>query len=164
LGADPIFQSSRSREFFDTDLPAKGILAVYVVVNNETSDSTFLVARECFSLRGGTNVDDRSAPRSTAPGTVITWAGAVLISLPIALIGGGIVVEADNIQINYRRKALQAQSVAPGQSTSGFLYFQVPQDPKQRPRRWILHLEAKPLTSSQPWTVDATFPDGKDLP
>ena len=73
-------------------------------------------------------------------GLAVTAVGSVLLSLPALFIGMKMVSDADNIEQNFAIKELKRQTVSPGQSAGGFVYFQLPDAADERPDRWLMRI------------------------
>ncbi|MCC5828653.1 MAG: hypothetical protein JJU36_04325 [Phycisphaeraceae bacterium] len=137
LGAHMVADRNESRKYFGTSLRSRGIMAVHITVENN-SDRSLIVQQQDFSLRGAIRHHDREAAAATGPGTTVAWTGAVLGSLPIAMLGAGMAVSADNIQTNLEKKALITDTLSPGAATRGFVYFSLPSQAREAAQTWEL--------------------------
>jgi hypothetical protein len=160
IGADPIFDSSVSRQYFDRDLPSAGILPVYVVVQNVSHGKAILVDREQFTVRGTTAVQDvnavTSGSESTGKALALVGAGGVL-----GLVGAGMYVDARNVDANFQRQFLEAQTVSPGESSSGFVYFNIASAAGNRPGQWVVHAQLQEAGTSNLVPIEVTISNNR---
>ena len=145
--------------FFVTPSRLKNVRSI-VTVENHNSPSSFLVAKEQFSLRaggieasGGLRRDQLS---SEIPGEVVALAGAALISFPILFFGTKLISDASVVQHNFAVKELQPKTISAGEATRGFVYFQFPKG-STISGRWTLHFEAQDLTTKRVKSFDLAF-------
>lgn len=157
LGADPITDTSTTRKYFDRDFPGEGILPVYVVVENKTPETTFLVFPDQFTLAGAVRERGGIGKAGEDAGSAVGWTGAALVSLPVALIGMGIAVNSANAESNFQRKTLQRRTLSPGQSTCGFVYFRMPSGSRDTAFPGLLRMDVEALQTKTKWTVITTL-------
>jgi hypothetical protein len=128
VALDPFVESSRTKEYFDIDAVANGIAILHVRVVNNTSNQTFLVEKKDFQLvRGvaGANLtgNGKKIESSDAAGNAIGWVGALAVS-PVLLITASVMVShSTEIQRNFTGKEMGDQTLSPGESMEGFIYF-----------------------------------------
>jgi hypothetical protein len=126
IGVRPMSAPNELVQYFGTDLIAAGVLPVYVRVENDGEDATYLVQPDRFSLRArageirpGTNYDARQQD----PGDETARAGVVAFSVPLIVAGNAMISRASEVQRNLEMKELRSRTVSPGHATAGFLYF-----------------------------------------
>jgi hypothetical protein len=125
VALDPFVERERTKEFFHIDALSEGIAILHVRVENRTADQTFLVQKTNFRLLSGEAdadliADDKKIKRSTTAGNVVGWAGMGGASI---LLAGGLVSDSTEIQRNFTSKEMGDQSLSPGESMEGFVYF-----------------------------------------
>jgi hypothetical protein len=128
VALDPFVESERTRQYFDIDAVANGIAILHVRVVNNTADQTFLVEKKDFQLStdGGTNGltgDGKKIERSEAVGDTVGLVGAAAVSLPLLFASMSMVSHSSEIQRNFTGKEMDDQTLSPGQSMEGFIYF-----------------------------------------
>jgi hypothetical protein len=131
ISLDPFVESDRTRKYFGIDVAKDGIGIVYVSVSNSAPDHTFLIQKRDFQLAApgfsaGQNAATQSLQQNKGGAEATAMAGSVLSGLGgIALIGlaSGSVAHATEVQRNFVDKELPDQTLAPGQSMEGFIYF-----------------------------------------
>jgi hypothetical protein len=130
VALDPFVESGRTKEYFDIDAVANGIAILHVRVTNKTTDQTFLVEKKGFQLlrngAEGLTDDGKRVEHSQASANALGITGAVLGGLGgagLMLIGSDIVSHSTEIQRNFTSKEMGDQTLSPGQSMEGFIYF-----------------------------------------
>lgn len=130
MALDPFVEKARAKEYFDIDAVADGIAILHVRVANKTANQTFLVEKKNFRLlrneRGGLTGDGKIIERSQASGSALGVTGAVLGGLGgtgLLLVGSAMVSHSTEIQRNFTSKEMGDQTLSPGQSMEGFIYF-----------------------------------------
>ena len=138
VAVDPYFETSRLKAHFGTDLLARKVLPVLVVLENRDADGGFAVlpSRCALLTEGaaiGAGISDPFALRQKAQAsrTGSIAGGAAIMLFPLAVAAVAPVVEsaqeeyrdARDMQKNLMKLALAVKSVYPGDVNSGFLYF-----------------------------------------
>ena len=131
VALDPFVESARTKQYFDIDAIADGIGILHARVANKTADQTFLVEKKHFQLlasgaAGGWTGDGKKLERDQSAGTATEWAGAVTGGLGgagLMLAGLALTSKATEIQRNFTSKEMGDQTLSPGQSMQGFVYF-----------------------------------------
>jgi len=130
VALDPFVEKARTEKYFDINAVANGIAILHVRVANRTTDRTFLVKKEGFQLvrdgAGGLTGDGKKIERSQATGDALGVTGAVLSGLGgsgLLLVGSAIVSHATEVQRNFTSKEMGDQTLSPGESMEGFIYF-----------------------------------------
>jgi len=116
----------QQKTYFDTELSRSGITPVWVSISNLSTDRTFLFDINEMVLSaphpdntsvspGSASVDDRAA---TALGITDLFVG----SFVLGIIAQSMMTDASNIKKDLVDRGLYSRTLAPGQSTSGFVY------------------------------------------
>jgi len=129
VSVDVVLEGARGRRYFGTDAAAKGIIPVFVRVENITGPGSFLVEKEQFAIaltaantaQFPLNGSVENNP-STAAG-VMAAGGVLLLSGPMLIAGSVLVSTADAVRHAFVEKELRNQSLAPGRSVEGFVYY-----------------------------------------
>jgi len=135
VGVEPVENIKEQKTYFDTDLAAKGFVPVFIVVQNQSSENSFLFEK---SNVGYTGISKNSTPDAGSK-----------VGVSMAAVGMGgliamkLITNATHIQQNLLKKEVQSKTLSPGTSVHGFLYIRVP---KEGPRQKI-HLQV-PITKS----------------
>lgn len=155
LGIEPMFDRETSEQYFEVDMLGRGILPIYVVVENQTPGRTLLVSREQFAVVGANAAGDKNDVASSTPGAVVAWTGAVALSSVGLMVGLAMVADAENIKTNFDRKAMQSQTVSAGSATSGFVFFRIP--PGDPPKQWHLRAALRDTQQASVGPIEATI-------
>lgn len=131
VAVDPFVESERTEKYFDINAVAEGIGIVFVRVSNNTSNQTFIVEKKNFQLvlagsSSDENADTQTIERSTSGGQAVAITGAVVGSfggMAIMFIGGSMISHSMEIQRNFVGKEMPDQTLAPGESMKGFIYY-----------------------------------------
>lgn len=114
--------------YFGTDLLEQGLVPVLVrIENNHPQESVVLLKNQVRLKSGGQPDQDNVAD---ALGTVNRQGSAEMIAggvvcLPLSILGVHFFADSTAIRVNLLKKELKEQTLPPGSSDSGFLYFQV---------------------------------------
>ncbi len=154
IALHPLTNQDESEKYFGQNLLTYNILAIFIVAENKSTTSTFLLSNENFQLGGGNAGGPSEDPEVTTPhpGAVLSL-GAFPILLPLA---GAMLSEAAEIEHNFLAKEFQAETLSPGKKTEGFVYFQLPEKQEDWPQQWILHVEALEVKKKD--TISLTIP------
>ena len=130
VALDPFVEKERTEKFFDMDAVGQGIAILHVRVTNKTADQTFLVKKENVQLvrngAGGLTGGGERTASSQASANTIGITGAVLSGLGgVGLLSAGaaMVSHSTEVQRNLTSKEMGDQSLSPGESMEGFIYF-----------------------------------------
>lgn len=131
--ADPLTDDARAREFFREDLKGIGAAVVYLKAENRSPDAAWLLRLEDMHLAdasgaGGPDGHGEAIEGDFAAANAVGTAGAVLISFPMMFASAKLTSDALVKQKNYIDKEWRNQTLSPGQSAEGFVYFHVPPD------------------------------------
>lgn len=123
VAVDPFVESGRTETYFDLDAVANGIAILHVRVSNQSTGKTFLVEKANFKLipKGADtdlSGDGQKIERSKAVGEVL-----VVVGPGPALVGLAMMSKSTEIERNLIAKELPDQTLSPGQSMEGFIYF-----------------------------------------
>ena len=148
IALDPFVERSRAEKYFDMDAIAKGVAILHVRITNRTLDKTFLVQKKGIHLvpnrAGAAAVEaDEMEPQNTdhkamnittttlyAIGTVSP--ATLVLGVGFGLAGAANTSHSSEIQRNLADKELPDQTLSPGQSMEGFIYF----SPVQKGEDW----------------------------
>lgn len=156
LALTPLNSKQDIKKYFGTNLVAKGILPIYVIVRNVSADNAYIIPADSFQLvkpssRSGNIGSDLDESNFR---TVTSMAGAVLVSPVLLIAGANLAANERIIEHNFERKKFTTDTLRPGQEASGFLYFPIP-DEVEKGDRWRLALMAKEFTGGEKHLVSA---------
>jgi len=130
VSVDAVLDGQRCRKYFSTDALAKGIVPVFVQVENVANPGSVLVEKEQFKIavnaesQGASPLEGEVQHRTTG-GQVIGGVGLLALSAPLIIVGSAMVSTADEIRHNFVAKEFRNQSLSAGRSASGFVYCQM---------------------------------------
>lgn len=165
VAIQPLTNGQESTRYFGTDLLSRGIFAVLVSAENRSPQANFLLSKDRFALRAGqtegSGVSGRGQIASGAGNAVATIGGVAtalgaLGAAPIAIFGLKMRSDEEAIKHSFTTKELPTKTLATGEETHGFVYFQLPQG-HLGPGQWTLHLEAMDLKSKAVTNFDFVF-------
>jgi hypothetical protein len=141
----------RSQKFFGIDAMDNGIAILHVRILNKTANQTFLVKKDNFYLlRNGTQVSTSNLDKdkdSAAPGQVI---GAIGMGSLMGILGVTMVAHATEVQMSFTSKELGDQTLSPGQSTEGFIYFAPVKKGEDWTRATVVQIKLLPTNNQIP--------------
>lgn len=127
VALDPFIENERSKEYFKINATSDGVAILHVRIVNETADQTFLVEKKNFQLTtdqgSGSTGASNKIERSKKDADTILWIGAVTGSLGLFQLGAAMASRSSEIQRNFVSKEMGDQTLSPGQSMEGFIYF-----------------------------------------
>jgi hypothetical protein len=137
---DPFVETARTQQYFGINAASDGIGIIYVQVSNRTTNHTFLVEKKNFQLvplgaASGQNADSTTIKRNSGGGEATVWIGAVsggVGGLALMFAGGSMIAHAAEVQRNFIGKEMPDQTLSPGESMEGFIYFQ----PVKKDKKW----------------------------
>jgi len=150
IGIIPVDDAKEQETYFRTKLSPKGLVPVYVVMQNGRTNGSFLFQKAKITFGSG---GDASGPhvRSTS-GEVMSIVGAGGI---LGIIGAVKMTHASEVEENLIKKEIQSKTVPPGSEMHGFLYVRAPNgSPREK-----IHISL-PVTDSitnQTITFEFTF-------
>lgn len=144
-----ITDESESKTYFGTDLLAADILAVYAIVENRSDGASVVIGQDDFRLGPREAIEGKASQRdglgSQSGGEAVALVGALLLSPVLLVAGAKMMSDASVIKHNMEVDAFRAQTLSPGETGAGFVYFQLPDDSDAWPDRWFLRLDAMDL-------------------
>jgi hypothetical protein len=125
VALDSFVETERTKQYFNLDAVAEGIAILHVRVVNKTADRTFLVEKKNFQLFlsgavEGLTGNGKKIERSSGAGETLNAIGGPGL---IGIAGASMVSQAMEIQRNFAGKELGDQTLSPGQSMEGFVYY-----------------------------------------
>jgi len=137
--------------YFGADLSKLKILPVYVVADNKSVSTSFLLSKDHILLqhkKTGDNVQKGAAPATghSTGGEVAAVIGTATLSLPLLFVGLKAISDATVVKQNLAAKALQTRTVSPGKSVDGFVYFTLPKETIPL-AEWSISVHVKELGS-----------------
>jgi hypothetical protein len=117
---------AQQKTYFETELSHSGVIPIWVSISNLSSDQTFLFDVDELSLTGprpdGAGISDANSSVDDRAGTALVITDLFVGTLVLGLIGQSMLADASNVKKNLVDRGLYSRTVAPGQSTSGFVY------------------------------------------
>jgi hypothetical protein len=116
----------QQKTYFDTELSRSGITPVWVSISNLSSNRTFLFDIGEMVLTGAhpdkTGLSPGSASVDDSGATALGITDLFVGSLVLGLIAQSMMTDASNIKKELVDRGLYSRTLAPGQSTAGFVY------------------------------------------
>ncbi len=160
VGLQPVEDPKEQKTYFDTELTPKGVIPVFIVMQNGSTGDSFLFDKTKVTY--GPADSSLSTPKmgeKAAKGAVIVGTASALAISPagmvVAIALASKAVHGTQIQESILKKEMQSKTLSPGVSAHGFLYVQVS---KKGPREKI-HLQI-PMTrtgTEEPVVFDLFF-------
>ena len=145
ISVDPFTQDEKLDKFFGCDLLSRGVLPVFLVINNLDAEDGYVLINENTRLitkydsndintmpSDGQPIDDnRSTIKTTNSSIGLLWLipiiGPLIFvgTLPFMMVGGQKVKNEDNIRYNITKKQISERIIYKGDTHSGFIYFKV---------------------------------------
>jgi hypothetical protein len=132
VAVEPVEDPDHQKTYFDSRLNSKGILPVFVVIQNTSATDTYLFDSSAVGLADAPEVTGKGARK-----TVSKLGSGGLVDLTL-------VNDVSDVRENLMKKLLRSKTLAPGSSVHGFVYVPVPTDAARKQ----IHLQV-PLTNSQ---------------
>ena len=128
LVADPFADKQRTETYFKFNAEGKGIAIVHLRAENHSPDSAWLLNEENMHLIDqagvlGMNAHDQGVKSDYGAANAVGMTGAVLLSLPMMIAGNKLIADAMVVEKNFVDKEWHNQTLSPGQSAEGFIYF-----------------------------------------
>jgi hypothetical protein len=124
IGVQPVEDPKDQETYFRAELKAKGFVPVFVVIQNEASEGSFLFDKTKVTY--GPADSTLSTPKTGSRGADAFAAAAIpfvgIFAVP------KIISNAAEVQHNLLKKEVQSTTLSPGKSLHGFLYIPVPKD------------------------------------
>jgi hypothetical protein len=159
VGIRPMTDKREIEDMFKVNLLDKGLLPILVVVENQNTSASFIIAKDkLFVLNEGTGTTGSSQRKKVTSGAgealAITGsllvASGSLVAAPLLFIGEQKASNASVIEFNLTDKEFYSRTLGPGEKAQGFVYFQFP---KKSPPSVNYHLIAE---VKNPATGEAT--------
>jgi len=132
VAVEPVEDPEQQKTYFNSHLSSKGILPVFIVIQNTSATDTYLLDKSAVGLGDAAQITDKGARKTASP---LGSGGLVDLTL---------VTNATRVRENMMKKEVRSKTLSPGSSVYGFVYVPVPTD---APRKKV-HLEV-PLTNAQ---------------
>ena len=131
LKADPLLDKHSCQTNFGMDCLQKGILPVYVMASNESTNISYRIvsSRIWFSLGENDALHVKSGilqTNTSAAGSDVAIAGGILGSIGVLGLSMKLTDDEESIRENFVIKKFQNVNLAPGKSAEGFVYFVQP--------------------------------------
>jgi len=134
--AGSFFDGARTREYFGIDAASSGIAILYLQVENQNPEITFLLLKENMRFFLGTTADANQTQRQDVSwdshgdslmgaGYALVITGPLLASIPLILAGAKMFSDSTAIQHSFTSRELGNRTLSPGQKAQGFVYFQI---------------------------------------
>lgn len=144
VAVHPAVVEAEQDTYFGTSLLSDGILPVLVTVENRTATSSFILLTDrVFFVKAGVSAESGAADAHVGrPTAAHAWAftGAALGAVVPLLVGAAMVSKSNAVRHNFLSKEFRSDTVSPGQTARGFLYFQIPEE-EDTAGSWKMHLE-----------------------
>jgi hypothetical protein len=151
IALDPFVDRERTKKFFGIDAMDNGIAILHVRIVNKTANQTLLVEKKDFQLvRNGAEVSTGNLDKdkdSVTPGEVI---GAIGMGSLMGILGATMVAHATEVQMNFTNKEMGDQTLSPGQSTEGFIYFAPVKKGEDWTRATVVQIKLLPTKNQIP--------------
>lgn len=132
VAIEPVEDPEQQKTYFDSHLSSKGILPVFLVIQNSSATNAYLFDKSAIGLGDVAEITGKGA-RKTA--SQLGSGGLVDLTLNH---------DVSQVRENLMKKEVRSKTLSPGSSVYGFIYVPVPTD---APRK-KMHLQV-PLTSAQ---------------
>ncbi len=154
MAVEPLMQKDLIDKYFGIDLINEGVFPIYVKVANNTQKSIYYIDEQAIKLdlssrarSDDRNIIDNTAPMSAGAATA-TFLFTPIGLLPVVLMAGGkALADASVINYTFNQNKLHANSIAPGESIGGFIYFKLPD--KELPKQWRLYVTVAGLSEAR---------------
>jgi hypothetical protein len=120
VGAEPMENLKDQKTYFGTNLTEKGYLPIFLVVENNSSEDSYLFDKSNVALAAASSGAVKEA--RSKKGEVFAMFG----------IGGiftmNAITKATEVQQNLLKREIQSKTLSLGKSVTGFLYVPVPKE------------------------------------
>ena len=137
VAVEPVEDAEQQKTYFNFRLSSKGILPVFIVIQNTSATDSYLFDRSAVGL-GDAEGPTGKGGRKTA--SLRTSGGLVDLSL---------INDVTDVRDNLMKKEVRSKSLSPGSSEYGFVYVPVPSNAL----RGRIHLQV-PLTDAQSGEIE----------
>ena len=132
VAVEPVEDPEQQKTYFNSYLSSKGILPVFIVIQNTSATDAYLFDKSAVGLGDAAEITGKGTRRTAS---LLGSGGLVDLAL---------VTNATQVRENMMKKEVRSKTLSPGSSVYGFVYVPVPTD---APRKKV-HLEV-PLTNAQ---------------
>ena len=148
IGLQPVEDPKEQKTYFDTELTPKGVIPVFIVIQNGSTADSFLFdkTKVIYGPADSSLSTPKMGEKAAKGALVVGTASAVAISpagMVVAIALASKAAHGTQIQESILKREMQSKTFSPGVSAHGFLYIQVP---KKGPREKV-HLQI-PITNS----------------
>jgi len=154
IGVQPVEDLKEQKTYFNTELTPKGFVPVFVVIQNGSTDDSFLFDKTGVTY--GPADSSVSTPKTGDKAAQVVAIGSLAaLSMAGMLVAIKLASNASKVQENVLKKELQSRTLSAGTSTHGFLYVPVP---KNAPREKIrLHVPITSASAGETMAMDLIF-------
>jgi hypothetical protein len=126
--ADPFLDKERADTYFQIDPANRGVAIIFLRAENHSTNATWLLNEENMRLldaagNASMNAHDRGVKGDYGAANAVGWAGAAIGSFPMLFASGKLTSDAMVREKNFVDKEWHNQTLSPGQSAQGFIYF-----------------------------------------
>ena len=132
VAVEPVEDPEQQKTYFNSNLSSKGILPVFIVIQNTSATDAYLFDKSAVGLGDAAEITGKGTRRTAS----LLGSGG-LVDLTLA-------TDATQVRENLMKKEVRSKTLSPGSSVYGFVYVPVPTD---APRK-KMHLQV-PLTNAQ---------------
>ncbi len=132
VAVEAVEDPEQQKAYFDSHLSSKGILPVFLVIQNTSATDAYLFDKSAVGLGDAVDVTGKGARK-----TASRLGSGGLVDLPL-------ITEASDVRENMMKKEVRSKTLSPGSSVYGFVYVPVPTDASRKK----IHLQV-PLTNAQ---------------
>jgi len=137
VAVEPVEDPEQQKTYFNSHLGSKGMLPVFIVIQNDSATDTYLFDSSAVGLADVVEITSPGIRQSRAR---LGSGGLVDLTL---------ITEATDVRENMMKKQLRSKTLSPGSSVHGFVYVPVPIN-ATRPRT---HLQVA-LTNAQSGEIE----------
>lgn len=160
IAIQPMTNEEEIKRYFGIDLLEKNVLPIFIVMENQSSKSSFVLTKKDIGL---SNEEDQgsspsngstSSPVSRSDEEVAAAMAIVTVFGPLFSAG----MESFNAEVerNFAMKEFQQATLSPGNKESGFVYFRIPESTHDT-NRWRVQIKAFDLTKRARLPFDYVF-------
>jgi hypothetical protein len=144
VAIDPMQDPAEVKRYFGIDLIKTRILPVFVVAENRSEASSFILDPDVFQLGERTSSSVHHPDRRAIDNTWAAVVGVVAFT-PAGLAWNLQMGRSSVVNYNFETKRLRRTTLSPGETTHGFIYFGIPDDPAVAARIKAIAAEASEL-------------------
>jgi len=116
VAVEPVDDLDQQKTYFNSRLGSKGILPVFLVIQNSSSTDTYLFDSSALGLADAVDI---SGPGTRRIGARLGSGGLIDLTL---------VTEVTEVRENMMKKQVRSKTLSPGSSVHGFIYVPMPTD------------------------------------